>query len=185
MLAPSEVRQGESKLADELVTPFHTSPLLKSPEQFERNPNTEEPSGRMRLEALGDSKKQKTKTHSHKYAYALLVLAILVVIASAAVLAALYAPDHMPTAVSAIVNNLSPVAHDAIMGVAYGVGGLALLGLAYKGSQKCAKSLDFSRLKDGTMFKLTKPATVIDVERPETEKKSYFISNCFGGGSKR
>ena len=65
-----------------------------------------------------------------KLAIRLLVLSLLVVIACAAVLAALYAPQHMPTAIADIVKNLGPVAHDAILGLAYGLGALGLLSVA-------------------------------------------------------
>ncbi len=68
-----------------------------------------------------------------KLAIALLVLSLLVVLACAAVLAALYAPDHMPLAISKIVENLSQVAglKEGLTAVASVVGALGLLGLAH------------------------------------------------------
>ncbi len=74
----------------------------------------------------------KTNHRNNLLIGGLLFLSLVVVIASAAVLAALYAPEHMPTAISAIVNNLSPAMYQTIQGLAYGIGALGILGVAYQ-----------------------------------------------------
>jgi hypothetical protein len=70
-----------------------------------------------------------------KLAKALLILGLLLAVSSAAVLVALYMPNHMPTVINDIVTNLSPFYHDLILGCAYGAGALGLVGALYKGTE--------------------------------------------------
>ena len=70
------------------------------------------------------------KLAEYKYRY-LLAISIVVVLAAAAVLAALYAPEHMPTAITNIVAGLSKTAHQAIFYTAYGVGSVAFVSSLY------------------------------------------------------
>lgn len=92
---------------------------------------------------------------SHNYTYAIFLVSLLVVITSATVLAALYAPYNMPTAINTIVNNLTPLVKDVIMGVEYATGGLVLIGMAYTGSQLCHKKpmLNSSAIQHGKCIK--------------------------------
>ncbi len=55
----------------------------------------------------------------------MLGVALVLALGSVVTLAALYIPDHMPTVISHIVESLSSLQHDLILGFAYGVGGLA------------------------------------------------------------
>lgn len=81
--------------------------------------------------ATGLPKPQSAVTASNKQFYLLVGVSALVILASAATLAALYAPQHMPDAVSKIVEGLSTTAFYGITAGAGVTGALGVTGVGY------------------------------------------------------
>lgn len=80
---------------------------------------------------------------------ALLIASIIILIAAGAVFAALYAPQHMPDALTAVINGLSPVALQGLFmgaaaGATLGVTGLAAAAIVKAPSIKLDKLSLFS-----------------------------------------
>ena len=89
------------------------------------------------------------QTAAAKKFWALLAVSVLVLLAAGAVFAALYAPNHMPQAIGAIVNGLSPIALQGITIGATAVGTLGVAGLAsaaYNGKDAYFRFKDLSNL---------------------------------------
>lgn len=89
---------------------------------------------------------QRKSLPNRNLLWTMLAISLIILIATAATFAALYAPQHMPSAISAIVNGLSVLSREGVL-IGAAVAGTASLGATvYAANQLAKKPTLFSKI---------------------------------------